>query len=116
MLLLAADESLHGHIVQGLRRRLPGIDLVTVDEAGRRGSADPDILEWVASEGRILVAQDRKTMIGFAWDRIAASLPMPGLIIRSDSVSIGQTIDDLLLIVQCGSPDEFQNQVRYLPL
>jgi hypothetical protein len=86
MLPLAADESLHGHIIQGLRRRLPGIDLVTVDETGLRSSPDPDILEWAASEGRILVAQDRETMIGFAWARVAAGLPMPGLIIRSDAV------------------------------
>jgi hypothetical protein len=40
MLPLAADESLHGHIVCGLRLREPSIDLVCIEEAGLRGSTD----------------------------------------------------------------------------
>jgi len=70
MLPLAADESLHGHIVRGLRRREPGIDLVSVEEAGLRGSTDPEVLEWAAKEKRVLIAQDKNTMIGFAWERV----------------------------------------------
>ncbi len=49
MLPRAADESLHGHIVRGLRRREPGIDLVSVKEAGLRGKTAPEVLEWAAN-------------------------------------------------------------------
>jgi hypothetical protein len=55
MVPLAADESLHGHIIRGLRHREPNIDLVLVEEAGLGGTPDPQILEWAASEGRVLV-------------------------------------------------------------
>ena len=80
MLPLAADESLSGRIIRGLRRRLPNVDLVTAREAGLAGRPDPEVLEWAASEGRVLVTEDENTMIGFARDRVKAGLPMPGVI------------------------------------
>jgi predicted nuclease of predicted toxin-antitoxin system len=116
MLPLAADESLHGHIIRGLRRRLPDIDLVVVQECGLAGTPDPEILEWTAQEGRVLIAQDKRTMADYAYDRLNAGLPMPGVVIRPGRVSIGQSIDELLLIAQCGTLEDFRDQVRYLPL
>lgn len=116
MLPLAGDESLHGHIVRGLRRREPSLDLVLVEEAGLRGSPDPVVLEWAAQEGRILVTQDEQPIIGFAWDRVNASLPMPGLIVRGKGVSIRQAIDELLLIANCALAEDFKDQVKHLPL
>ena len=116
MLPLAADESLHGHIVRGLRRREPSLNLVLVEEAGLRGRTDPEVLEWAAAEGRILITQDRQTMIGFAWDRVKAGLPMPGLIVRGKGVTIRQAIDDLLLLATCGLAEDFKDQVEHLPL
>lgn len=116
MLPLAADESLHGHVVRGLRRREPGIDLVTVEEVGLKGKTDPEVLEWSATEGRVLVTQDEKTMIGFAHDRVKAGQPMPGLVVRGKGTPIRQAIDELLLIAVAGTPEEFKDQVRYLPI
>jgi predicted nuclease of predicted toxin-antitoxin system len=116
MLPLAADESLHGHIVRGLRRREPSIDLVCVEEAGLGGSTDPEILEWAATEGRTLVTQDENTMIGYAWDRVKAGRPMPGLVVRGKGVTIRRAIDDLLLAALCGVSEDFKDQVKHLPL
>ncbi|HEY7154235.1 MAG TPA: DUF5615 family PIN-like protein [Gemmataceae bacterium] len=116
MLPLAADESLHGHIVRGLRRREPSIDLIWVEEAGLGGSTDPQVLEWAATEGRVLVLRDEKTMMGYAWDRVKAGQPMPSLIVRGKGVSIRQAIDDLLLAALCGAPEDFKDQVKHLPL
>lgn len=116
MVPLAADESLHGHIVRGLRRREPRLDLVLVEEAGLRGRTDPEVLEWSATQGRILLTQDEKTMIGYAWDRVKAGLSMPGLIVRGKGVTIHNAIDDLLLMAICGLPDDFKDQVKHLPL
>jgi hypothetical protein len=31
---------------------------------------DPDVLEWAAREGRILLTHDVNTMLGHAWDRV----------------------------------------------
>jgi hypothetical protein len=116
MLPRAADEDLDGRIIRGLRLREPAIDLVLVSEAGLGGSIDPQVLEWAAAEGRILVTQDEQTMVGFAWDRVRNGLRMPGVVVRNDRVSIGRAIDDLLIVACCGTPEDFQDQVRFLPI
>ena len=51
-----------------------------------------------------------------AYDRIAAGLPMPGLFEISQDVSIGRALDEILLLVLCSDQDEWQGQVRFLPL
>ena len=48
MLQLPIDEDVHGDIVNGLRRRQPGLDVVRVQDVGLRQTPDPDILEWAA--------------------------------------------------------------------
>lgn len=116
MLPLAADEDLHGAIVRGLRRREPSIDLIRVRDVHPSRTPDPVVLEWAATEGRIVITQDESTMVGYAWDRVRVGLPMSGVLVRGHRVSIRQAIDDLLLIAQCGTAEEFNDQVKFLPL
>jgi hypothetical protein len=63
-----------------------------------------------------LITQDENTMVGFAWDRVKAGRPMPGVIVRRRSVPIRQAIDDLLLAAYCGAAEDFKDQVHFLPL
>lgn len=58
MLRFAADENFNNDIVRGLRRRKPNLDVVRVQEAGLSGAVDPDVLEWAAREGRVLLTHD----------------------------------------------------------
>ena len=55
MLRLASDANVHGEIVRGLRRRLPEIDLVRVQDALPEGTPNPNVLAWTAAENRVLV-------------------------------------------------------------
>lgn len=48
MLPLAADENFNHDVVRAVRRRVPGIDILTVQEAGLAGEEDPVILAWAA--------------------------------------------------------------------
>jgi hypothetical protein len=41
---------------------------------------------------------------------------MHGVIPVPQSLPIGQAIEDLLLIIECTSEEEWEGQVRYLPL
>lgn len=116
MLPLAADEDLHGAIILGLRRPEPGIDLVLVRDVTLQDRADPHVLAWTAAEGRVLVTPDARTMPRHALDRVAAGLPMPGLIVRKKGVAIRQAIQDLLIVAICGLPEDFKDQITYLPL
>jgi predicted nuclease of predicted toxin-antitoxin system len=116
MLRLISDADVHRHIVHGVRRRLPCIDLVRVQEVGLRTATDPVILEWAAAENRIVISQDHSTMIGFARDRIVAGLPMPGLFVLRQRATIGQAIDALVLVDQCSQQGEWQDRIELLPV
>ena len=116
MLRLASDADVHGDIVRGLRRRLPGIDLVRVQDALPERTPDADVLAWAAAENRVLITNDRNTMAGFANQRVAAGEPVPGLIVTTNKQSVGSAIDDILLLAECMSEDEIKDQVAvFLP-
>jgi hypothetical protein len=55
-------------------------------------------------------------MTKYAYDRVRAGLPMPDIIEVVESTPIGQAIDDLILLIGAGTPADFENQVRYVPL
>lgn len=117
MLRVASDADVHGEIVRGLRRRLPEIDLVRVQDALPEGTPDSDVLAWAAAEKRVLITNDRNTMVGFAYQRTAARELVPGLIATTNTQSIGSAIDDILLIVESMPEEEIRDQVvAYLPL
>jgi predicted nuclease of predicted toxin-antitoxin system len=111
MLRLASDADVHGEILRGLRRRLPEIDLIRVQDALPEGTPDPEILAWAANESRVLITNDRNTMVGFAYQRVAAGEPVPGVLATTNNQSIGSAIDDILTIAMYMSEDELSNQV-----
>lgn len=115
MLRLLADENLNAHIVRGLHRRLAGLDLVTVQSLGLAGVDDPAVLAKAAEQARILVTQDVQTMTRFAFERVDAGLPMPGVIEIVAGASLGAIIEDLALVVEAGEAQELEGQVIYLP-
>jgi predicted nuclease of predicted toxin-antitoxin system len=116
MLRLLADENFNGYIVRGLLRRRPEMEVVRVQYVGLGEADDPTILEWAATHDRILLTHDQATMPDFAFERVVSRQPMPGVFILNDQVSLRQAIDELLLLDECSSQDEWNNLVVYLPL
>ena len=117
MLRLASDADVHGDLIRGLRRRQPGLDLVRAQDALPEGTPDPEVLAWAAAENRILITNDRNTMVGFAYQRVAAGEPVPGVIATTHDQAIGPAIDDILLVAECMSAEELRDQVIvFLPL
>jgi hypothetical protein len=116
MLRLAADENFNNGIVRGLLRRKPDLDIVRVQDVGLSGADDPAILEWAAQEGRVLLTHDVTTITRYAYERVHAGKPMPGVFEVSRKVPSGVAIEDILLIAECSLEGEWEGQVRYLPL
>jgi len=116
MLKVAADENFKHQIVSGLRRRLPAIDLVTVQGAGLAGTSDAEVLAWAAEEDRLLLTHDTRTIKNFAYARVAAGQSMPGVVAVPHRMPIGHAIEDLLLVIQVSAPDEMRDRVLRLPL
>jgi len=100
----------------GLRRRYPGLDVVRVVDGGLGGRPDPEILEWAAREGRVVVSRDRGTLSAEAARRIEGGKPMPGLILLRRGVGVGRILEDLELLLATARPGELENAILYLPL
>ncbi len=117
MLRLASDADVHGDINRGLRRRLPEIDLVRVQDALPQGTSDPEVLAWAAAENRILITNDRNTMVSFAYQRVVEGQSVPGLIVTTNEQAIGSAVADILLIAEYMPEDEIRDRgVVFLPL
>ena len=116
MIRLVTDENFDGDILRGVRRRLPTLDIVRVQDVGLATTPDQTILAWAAAEGRVVLTPDRETMPNFAYDRVRAGQAMPGIFLVSDLMPKGQAIEELLLAIQCLSPDECAGFVTYIPL
>jgi len=117
MLRLASDADVHGDLIRGLRLREPNLDLVRSEDVLPEGTPDPQVLSWAAGENRVLISHDRNTMTGFAFERVAADLHCPGVIIATLTQSIGDTIDDILFTAEVLSEEEMRNRILvFLPV
>lgn len=116
MVKFVADENFNNTIVRGLLRRNPNLDMVRVQDVGLSGADDPTVLEWAAQDNRVLLTHDVATITHYAYERVQAGKPMPGVFEVNRSVAISVAIEDILLLDECSLEDEWQGQVRYLPL
>jgi hypothetical protein len=116
MIRFLSDEDFNRRIVRGLRRHLPLLDIVRVQEVGLTTRPDTEVLEWAANENRVVLTHDVTTMSKHAFDRVKRESAMPGVIEVSQDVPIGEAIEELVLIAECSLENEWRNQVIYLPL
>ena len=116
MMRFLADENFNDRILAGLLAALPELDIVRAQDAEVYQSPDPELLEWAAQQGRILLTHDVQTITRYAYERVQAGFPMPGVIEVRIPQGIGAAIDELILLISASAPDEFENQVRYIPL
>ena len=116
MIRFAADENFNNDIVRGLLRERPELDIVRIQDAGLSSVDDPTILEWASQENRILLTHDVNTITHYAYERIHAGKLMPGVLEIKRLTPIRTIIDDILLLVDCSFDNEWENQIRYLPL
>jgi hypothetical protein len=104
------DQHIHGAIPGGLRQH--GIDVLTVQEAGRCGLADVDQLAFATAQERVLVTHDTDYLA------LAASGVAHAGIAWSDSakcrLAIGQFIHILVLLYAVTDRDQMRNRVEYL--
>jgi hypothetical protein len=116
MLRLAADENFNNDIVRGVLRRLPELDLVRIQDVGLSGASDDRVLDWAADEGRVLLTHDVATITPCACERVRAGERMPGVFEVSAMTPIQVAIEDILLLAECSLENEWEGQVRHLPL
>ena len=111
-----ADNDLDEHIRQGLLRREPVIDFPSVREFSLADSPDPDILEFGAEHGLIIVSHDVNTMPAHAQLRVDSGRTMAGLVMVHQRSATRTVIDDLLLIWSASDQEEWRGEIVFLPL
>jgi hypothetical protein len=112
------DEHVPLIIQAQLEQMEPGIRVYAIGEgiAPPKGTPDPAILCWVAAHGCMLVTNNRATMPVHLQAHLAQDRHVPGIVQLPRRMNISAILDDLLLIWGASLPNEFQDQIVYLPL
>lgn len=112
------DENMPHAVRDQLLLRQPEMQVDAVGDVGAPalGTSDPDILVWLEANGAVLVSRNRRTMPLHLRDHLAAGNHVPGILLIRRRYAWGQVIDDLYLIWDASSPDEYRDRIEYLPL
>ncbi len=98
------------------RKRDLVIRAVGEPDTPSRSTLDPEILLWCEEYGFLLVTNNRTSMPVHLADHIAQGRHVPGIFILNPDLSIGQNLDELILIAEGSFDDEYQDQIVFLPL
>ncbi len=101
-----------------LQRRKTDVVVWAVGDPGAppKSTLDPEILCWCEEHNCLLLTNNRKSMPIHLTDHIAQCRHVPGILILNPDLSIGQTLDELILIAEASFDDEYQDQIVHLPL
>jgi hypothetical protein len=115
------DEHLRGRFWRAAemhnRRGFHTLDLVRVGDPLDLplGKPDPDVLLWAECEGRILVSEDRTSMLTYFQKHVQAGNHSPGLFLLRPLVPITDIIDFLVIAAYASDADEWLDVWRYIP-
>lgn len=84
--------------------------------APKRGTPDPEILLWCEANGFLLVTANRKSMPVHLRAHLSAGHHVPGILVLNPGMTIGATLDELLLIWGASEAEEYRDLLLYLPL
>ena len=102
------DEHIPKAVAEGLRRR--GIDVLTIQGAGRVGDPDRKQLAYAALKRRVLVTFDDDFL---ALDAAGAS--HSGIVFsQTGRRSVGELIESLVLIANVIEPEEMRNHIEFI--
>jgi predicted nuclease of predicted toxin-antitoxin system len=88
-----ADHDLNEHVIDGALRREPALEFIRARDVGMADRPDPEVLEYAAAEGLIVVSHDVNTMPAHAYARLAGGQPLAGLLMVKQTHPIGPIID-----------------------
>lgn len=109
------DEHINPAIVRGLLRANPELEIVQASKT-HIGTPDPELIEWATVNDYLLVTRDVNTLVGYVYERITAGIHTEGIFVLRQEATIGEVVQDLLLIAATSQAEEWANQVIYIPL
>lgn len=111
------DENTSRTLADQLRRLAPDIDVLLVGDEGAppRGTLDPEILCWCERAEYCLITRNRKSMPPHLDAHLATGHHIPGIFTIRDQAALKQVLAALLLIWEAANPDEYQDQIVFIP-
>jgi hypothetical protein len=112
------DEHVNPRLRTALVRREPDMKVRRIGDVGvpPMQTGDPDILLWCEAHGFSLVTNNRASMPVHLRDHLVAGRHVPGVFVLNPNMTMGETIDELILIWAASDSDEYIDQLRYLPV
>ena len=112
------DENVDPILRSTLLRNQPNLTVWQVGMLGSPtlGTRDPEILIWCEENGFILVTNNRKSMPVHLQDHLAEGRNVTGIFTLNATMTVGETVDELILIASATFAEDYQNQIIYLPI
>jgi len=112
------DENTPHAIRDQLLRRKPEMEVLVIgdDMAPALGTPDPELLRWIEREGYVLVSRNRRTLSQHLRKHLEDGGHVPGILLLGRRSSVGQIVEDLMLIWEAARPEEYRDRAEYLPL
>lgn len=101
-----------------LLRAAPELEVWIVGDPGAppRGTFDPEILIWCEEHHFVLVTNNRKSMPRHLADHLALGRHIPGILVINPALTMGELLDELVLIAGASDENEYHDLILYLPL
>lgn len=112
------DENVDPAYPTQIRRKRTELVIRVVGETGtpEKSTLDPEILLWCEEYNFVLVTNNRSSMPVHLTEHIAQGRHVPGIFILNPSLSIGQNIDELIVVAEGSFDDEYQDHIVHLPI
>ena len=112
------DENVNPILRAELLKREPNLMVWQIGMLGcpDYGTLDPEILISCEENEFILVTNNRKSMPVHLQDHLAENRRATGVFVLSENMSVGETLDELLLIATASDLEEYRDLILYLPI
>jgi len=112
------DENLAPIYQIQLRRKEPNLVVWAIGDPNTplKGTLDPDILLWCEKYNFVLVTNNRSSMPVHLIDHLAQGQHISGIFQINPSMTVGETIEELVLVALASLDEEYSDQISYLPL
>jgi hypothetical protein len=118
MIQYLIDENLPSLYEDQLKRYFPELRVLMIGNPNTppRGTLDPEILLWCEYYNFILVTNNRRSMPIHLAEHLAQNHHIPGIFVLRRKFTIGEIINDLILIAQVGEAKDYKNRITHIPL
>ena len=111
-----ADHDLNEHIITGVKRLNPRIEVIRVRDVGLEAASDHEVLAYAFRESLCVVSHDVNTMTSAAAATIAAGQQFSGLFLIRQTTPVRAAIETILLAWSASEHDECPNQHSFLSI